>query len=222
MMVPKSTAPLSRLRKAYLSALCIGDDRQADRVLDGSIEQGVSVNQIYLEIMQPAAYDIGALWQRNLVTVGQEHLATAIIERQMGQLHPHFIPRTDKGRTLVLGCVEGELHRVGARMVADFFEQDGWSVAYLGASTPIEEIVGIAREVQADLIGISTQLTLHLPRILELVNTLDRRGMTGLPIIAGGQPFIQQPDLYKTLNIRFSAPNAALAVAQANRLFEGT
>lgn len=219
MLVPESSNPLTRLRKAYLSALCIGDDRQADRVMEHSLEQGVSANQIYLDIMQPVAYDIGSLWQRNLISIAQEHLATGIIERQMGQLHTYFVPRTVKGRTLVLGCVEGELHRVGARMVADFFEQDGWKVAYLGASTPVEEIAGIAREVQADLIGLSTQVSLHLPRIVDLVRALDQRGMAGLPIIAGGLPFIQQPDLYKSLNLRFSAPDAAQAVTQANHLF---
>ena len=221
MITPEFSTPVTHLRKAYLSALCIGDDRQADRVLENCLAQSVSANQIYLDIMQPAAYDIGALWQRNLVTIAQEHLATAIIERQMGQLHPHFVPRTRKGRTLVLGCIEGEQHRIGARMVADFFEQDGWTVAYLGASTPIDEIAGIAREVQADLIGLSTQLIPHVPRIIELVTVLDRRGMNAIPIIAGGLPFIQQPDLVKTLNIRFAAPDAAQAVVQANNLFLG-
>jgi hypothetical protein len=37
---------------------------------------------------QPTSYTLGHLWQCNEISVAQEHLATAIIEGQMGELHP--------------------------------------------------------------------------------------------------------------------------------------
>ncbi|MEI7849109.1 MAG: cobalamin-dependent protein [Chloroflexota bacterium] len=211
---------LAILRAAYLEAMRSGSGRSADHVIEKGLDQQVSPNQIYLDIFQPVAYEIGKLWQRNQFTVAQEHLATAIIERQMGQLHPYFLPEKKRQRTIVLGSISGELHRVGVRMVADFFEQDGWTVYYLGATTPVEEFVGMARDVHADLIGISTQMVFNIPQVSGVVQELDRRGLAGMPVIVGGLPFNQQPDLYRALNVRFSAVNAAAAVEQANLIFE--
>jgi methanogenic corrinoid protein MtbC1 len=208
------------LRAAYLEAMRSGSGRRADQVIEEGLDQQVSPNQIYLDIFQPVAYEIGKLWQRNQFTVAQEHLATAIIERQMGQLHPYFLPEKKRQRTVVLGSISGELHRVGVRMVADFFEQDGWTVYYLGATTPVEEFVGMARDVHADLIGISTQMVFNIPQVSGVVQELDRRGLAGMPVIVGGLPFNQQPDLYRALNVRFSAVNAAAAVEQANLIFD--
>ena len=212
--------PLSLLRKAYLDALRNGSGRQADQIVEQGLEQKLTVNQLYLDVFQPTAYEIGNLWQRNQVTVAQEHLATAIIERQMGQLRSYFHPKRLRNRTLVLGSIAKEQHRVGVQMVADFFEQDGWTVYYLGSTTPVKDFVGMASEVKADMIGVSVQMIYHLPQVLELIQELDRRGMGGLPVIAGGQPFIHQPDLYRSMNLHFSAANAAAAVEQADRLFE--
>ena len=210
---------LSVIRKAYLEALRQGSGRQADQVVEHSLDQGVTANQLYMDVFQPTAYEIGRLWQRNLFTVAQEHLATAIIERQMGQLHTFFRPKASRNRTLVLGSVAQELHRVGVRMVADFFEQDGWTVYYLGATTPASSFVGLARDVHADLIGVSVQMVFHLTQINEVMHELSQQGLGGLPVIVGGMPFVQQSELYRSFNVRSSATNAELAVAQANEIF---
>lgn len=219
MNYPTPEEGLSAIRKSYLAALQQGSGRQADQVVDQSLDQGLTANQLYMDVFQPTAYEIGRLWQRNLFTVAQEHLATAIIERQMGQLHAYFKPRAPRNRTLVLGSVTQELHRVGVRMVADFFEQDGWTVYYLGATTPASSFVGLTRDVHADMIGISVQMVYHLPHIAEVIQEMERCGLGGLPVIVGGMPFIQQPELYRSFNVRFSAPNAEQAVAQANDIY---
>jgi len=209
---------LPALRSAYLQALQHGSGRAADRVVEQALASQITAAAIYLDIFQPTAYEIGRLWQHNELTVAQEHLATAIIERQMGDLHPLFRPAAPRARTLVIGCVAEEFHRLGPRMVADFFEQDGWTVHYLGAAVPSDTFVALAREMQADLIGVSAQMVFHVPTILELVQELDRRGMSGLPVMAGGLPFVQQPDLYQSLGVRFAGLDARAAVTQANAL----
>lgn len=203
------------LRDEYLRSLVIGSGREADRVVREALDGAVAPQRIYLDIFQPSAYAIGRLWQANKISVAGEHLATAIIERQMGELHPLFKPARELGRTMVLGCVPDEWHRVGARMVADFFEADGWEVHYLGANVPIADLVGLARETSADLVGLSAEMLFNLPRVAELVRALERAGLGGIPVIAGGMPFIEQAGLARALNLRGSAPNAADAVALA-------
>ncbi len=208
-----------RLQTDYLRALLAGSGREADRVVTAALDRHLSPQRIYLDIFQPTAYAVGQLWQRNKVSVAQEHLATAIVERQMGELHPLFRPAAlTRARTLVLGCVPDEWHRVGARMVADFFEADGWSVHYLGANAPIKDLVGITRESGADLVGLSAEMLFNLPKVAELVRALDGAGLSGIPVIAGGMPFITQLGLAPALSLQGSADNAELAVSLANQI----
>ncbi len=210
---------LISLQSAYLEAMCHGSGRAADKVLQQALDVNTAADDIYLSIFQPTAYAIGRLWQSNRFSVAQEHLATAIIERQMGEMHPLFRPQQHRTRTIVIGCVPNEQHRVGARMVADFFEEDGWDVHYLGAAVPILSFVGIVKELQADLIGISAQMVYHLPAITEFARSLDMHGLSHIPVMVGGMPFIEQPELTGTLNVRYSAADARKAVHVANQLF---
>ncbi|NTV65609.1 MAG: cobalamin-binding protein, partial [Oscillochloris sp.] len=146
---------IEQLQADYLRAVLSSSGRDADRVITTALDHAVTPQRIYLDIFQPTAYAIGQLWQRNKVSVAQEHLATAIVERQMGELRPLFRPLRERQRSLVLGCVPDEWHRVGARMVADFLEADGWTVHYLGANVPLKDLVGMARETQANMVGLS-------------------------------------------------------------------
>jgi MerR family transcriptional regulator, light-induced transcriptional regulator len=211
---------LNDLQSQYLAALQAGSGRLADQVVQRGLIAHLPVNDIYMNVFQPTAYDVGRLWQHNEFSVAQEHLATAIIERQMGDLHYLFSPAKTKFKTLVIGSVDKEFHRIGARMVADFFEQDGWTVYYLGAAVPTATFVDMAREVKADLIGVSAQMVFNLPAITEFDQALESRGMGGLPLMIGGWPFVSQSELYKKFGVSLWAPDAREAVLVADEYFE--
>lgn len=213
-------AALPELQAAYLEAMVHGSGRSADGVVEAALDERVTPQQIYLDIFQPTAYELGRLWQCNRISVAQEHLATAIIERQMGELHPLFKPRGEQGRTLVIGCVPGEWHRVGSRMVADFFEAAGWEVHYLGASVPIPAMVGLVRETHADLVGLSAQMLFSLPQVGEFARALHAAGLADIPVIAGGMPFANQPEIAGALNVIGCGGDAAAALRLAAGLFD--
>ncbi len=46
-----------------------------------------------------------------------------------------------KNKTLLCACPGTELHEMGARMVADIFENNGWDSIYLGAAVPISAML---------------------------------------------------------------------------------
>ncbi|WP_322513217.1 cobalamin B12-binding domain-containing protein [Chloroflexus sp.] len=209
----------SHLQHLYLEAMLQGSGRAADRVIEQALAQGVSAPRIYLDIFQTTAYEIGRLWQTNHISVAQEHLATAIIERQMDELHPYFRPKTRRNRRVVLGCAPDEWHRVGVRMVADFFEAEGWEVIYLGAAVPIPALIDAIKTAQPDLVGISAAMVFNVPHLTNLVRSLAAADLDGIPLMVGGLPFTRQPGLHQALNIQLSAPNAAAAVAVASGAF---
>ena len=209
---------LQGLQKKYLQAIKAGDSEEADSLLQDALGQAFSPADIYLFIFQPSAYEIGSLWENSLISVGQEHVASAMIERHMGELHTQFKPRQPQHKKLILGCVDREYHRIGLRMVADFFEMDGWEVRYLGASVPADAFATMVKEFQPDLIGISIEVDYHLPRLAEFQMELKRQGVGPIPIMVGGLPFIRNPHLVQELGLAFTASNARQAVEKANQL----
>lgn len=212
---------VSELWAQYIQALVGGSVRAADRAVEAALGEGYTPQRIYLELLQPAAYELGRRWQENTISVAQEHRATAIVEQQMGELHPLFRSRAENGRTFVIGCAPGEWHRVGARMVADFFEAEGWDVHYLGAAVPVRDMVGLVREADADMVGVSAHMLFNLPQVDELARALRVAGLSDIPVIAGGRPFEGRPGLAGRLNVAGSANDAAEAVRLAERVVGG-
>ena len=203
----------SQLLTEYLNVTLEGSGRKADQVVEKAFDNNLTVNEVYLDIFQNTGYQIGELWQRNQISVAQEHLVTSIIERQMGDLRSMFKPEKEKGRTLVLGSVSKEFHSVGVQMVADFFTQDGWTVYNLGPAVPTDSFLALARDVNADMIGLSAQMIYHLPTITEFVRDSGNYGLAGIPIV-------QHPELYETLDVHLSGTDAADGVRKANQLLE--
>jgi methanogenic corrinoid protein MtbC1 len=213
-------APLSELARAYLDALLQGERRAANRMILDAIERGVSIKDVYLHIFQPAQREVGRLWQLNQVSVAQEHYCTAATQLIMSQLYPRIFGGERCGRTLVATCVGGELHEIGVRMVADFFEMEGWDTYYMGANTPAEAILRAIDDRRPDVLAISATMTFYVSAVAELVALVrERPGARGGPrILVGGYPFLLAPDLWRQIGADGSARDAQDAVATANRL----
>ena len=98
-----------------------------------TIEAGTPLKDIYLNVFQETQKETGRLWQLSKITVAQEHFITAATQLIMAQLYTYLFTSEKKNKTIIVSCVQGELHEIGARMVADLFEMDGWNSYYFGA-----------------------------------------------------------------------------------------
>ncbi len=211
--------PLTRLARQYLDALLAADRHTASRLILHAIASGVNVRDIYLNVFQPVQREIGRLWQTNRVSVAQEHFCTAATQLIMSQLYPYIFSTNRVNRRLVATCIGGELHEIGMRMVADFFEMEGWDTYFMGANTPLPSILQTVKERQADLLAISATMTFHVRGVHELIAAV--RALDGgrrVPIIVGGYPFNVSPQLWRTVGADGYAPDAQEAVAVATKL----
>ncbi|MGD9047491.1 MAG: cobalamin-dependent protein [Anaerolineae bacterium] len=215
-------APLGGLARQYLGALLRGERRIASRLVLDAVEKGTSIKDVYLHVFQRSQYEIGRLWQMNQITVAQEHYCTAATQLIMSQLYPHLFGTDRIGRRLVATCVGDELHELGVRMVADFFEMEGWDTYYVGANAPAQGILEVIEEQEADLLGISATMTFHVRNVAALITRV-RKAHTSrdVTILVGGYPFNVAPDLWQELGADGHGRDAEEAVGLANRLLEG-
>ncbi len=214
--------PHRELAENYLTLLLRGERHLAARLVLDAVDTGIAPKEIYLHVFQRTQREIGRLWQMNKISVAHEHYCTASTQFIMAQLYPRIFRTERVGRTMVATSVAGELHELGVRIVADFFEMEGWDTYYLGANTPAASVVQAATERKAEVLGISATMTFHLRAVEELIKLARKSpGWGDTKIMVGGYPFHVEPDLWRQLGADLYAADAQQAIYLVNQLYAG-
>ena len=118
----------------YTQTILSGDDQAAFQILQEMVLEGCQLGDIFLNLITPALVNVGQLWCDGEIGVGLEKLASHLVLKHMDRLRGmHSSERPRLPQRILVACVEGELHCIGARMVADLLDIEGWSVDFLGA-----------------------------------------------------------------------------------------
>lgn len=206
------------LAARYLERLLAYDRDGAVGLVTAALDQGTSLRDVYLEVIQTVQHEIGRLWQLNCISVAQEHYCTAVSQLVLAQLYPRMM-HGPGGPRMVSTCASEELHELGARMVADFFEMDGWDTTYLGANAPADSVLQLLRERRAALLAISVTMSSHLHDALFLIQRVrEAQDLSHVKIMVGGRPFFTGGDLWKRLGADGCANDAQEAVRRARAL----
>ncbi len=215
--------PRRAVAQSYLESLIAADREKAWTIIEEAVASGIPVQDMYLQVFQPVLQETGRLWQIRRLSIAKEHYVTAstliFISRLQQQILSSGSITRRKGKVLVAGCVSDELHDVGIRMVADFFELDGWNSYFIGGNTPAQSMLEAVQDRNADVVAVSSTMASHIPVVHYLVRSLRADPKRGkVKIIVGGYPFALVPDLWKKIGADAYAGNAGEAVAIANRL----
>ena len=199
------------LRERYVEALVDGDPATAAALVHAATSDGIDVRSLYLQVLQPALYEIGRRWEEAEISIAQEHLATATTQSLMARLAERLEHTTPHGRTALVAGAEGELHSIGARMVADFLEADGWEVLFVGALSPVDALAEMAADRGVDVVALSASLSERLPEVIAAVRALG--ALEPRPLIAvGGQAFAGDPTVALATGADLYAGNAEALV----------
>jgi MerR family transcriptional regulator, light-induced transcriptional regulator len=199
--------------EAYLAALRAGDRRLAFQVVDKAYENGAELRTLYLDVFQPALREIGRLWERNEVTVAEEHLATAITQSIMAGLYTRATLEADRGRHLVAACPETERHEIGLRMLCDFMDLEGWTTTFLGAAVPRASLARLVCEKAPDVLALSASITPHVTAVRTTITEVRAACGSKQPLIlVGGRIFHDTPELAYAVGADLTARDAREAV----------
>ena len=172
----------------FLENLLLGNRHQCSEIAKKYLAQSHTYPELYEDVIRVSLYEVGRLWEINKISVATEHLATAISEGILNELFSQIVSNKRINRKVVVACVENEMHQVGAKMVADTFEMQGWDSYFLGTGIPAAELVRYIHETNPDLIAISLSIYLHFTNFLKLLEKFSVE-FPDLQIIAGGQAF---------------------------------
>ena len=215
------SSKLGALACRYLDALLARERGRATDIVLCALDEGTQLEDVYVDIFQAAQYEVGALWERGVISVGHEHYCTNATQMNMAMLYPRLF-RTEQGQgRLVAACVQGELHELGVRMLADLFTCRGWNSDYLGANTPPDAVIHMLEETPADLLAIGVTLHTHLEQAEKLIRGVRSvPALRNLPILVGGYSIRVTDSLWRKLGADGTADDARAAVALAHDLID--
>lgn len=174
--------------KQYMDCLLHADSKGAMRLAAGYVKDGIPLSDLCVDIIAEAMRQVGDLWHRHIISVDMEHYCTSITQMALSQFYPLIFSQERKGKSIVVACVGSELHEMGARMVADLFEYDGWDSIYLGAAVPVEALETAVSEHGTCMAALSVTMPQHLPLCREAVRRLRHR-YPDMKIAVGGNAF---------------------------------
>ena len=90
---------------------------------------------------------------------------------------------------IVIASVKGDLHDIGKNMVVLMLRVNGFEVVDMGVDVAPRDILEKAKEVEADIIGLSSLMTTSMPYMKECVELRDGFGFKdSFSVIVGGAP----------------------------------
>ncbi len=99
--------------------------------------------------------------------------------------NPQYATAKDTKGTIVMATVKGDVHDIGKNIVGVVLQCNNYEVIDLGVMVPAQKILDKAKEVDADLIGLSGLITPSLDEMVHFASEMERQGFT-IPLLIGG------------------------------------
>jgi methanogenic corrinoid protein MtbC1 len=191
---PATDDELALTKQLFLAAILSGKRQPAMNIIDEALRAGHSHVSLYVDVFAQSLYRVGELWEANKINVAQEHLATAITQYAIAGIYARLPPSEIVRGSMVITGVAGEMHQIGANLVADAMEANGWSVQFLGSNLPASAVVDAVEESSADILCISTTIIANLHSVAELTDAVRARlGELSPKIVVGGGAYRSVP-----------------------------
>jgi len=147
-----SRADLVDSADALRQALDEMDEPGAQAVLDRLLTD-FTLESVLRDVLLPYLHDLGERWEHGEVSVGLEHFASHVVRGRMAGLARGW--GNGRGPRALLACPPGELHEMALLAFGIVLNRNGWRVGYLGANTPMLDLVQVASEMRPSLVVLS-------------------------------------------------------------------
>ena len=218
---PCSALSVGSVQVAALARLAVeGDASGASVYVRSLMDGGASLEQVYLDLLGPAAKLLGTRWEDDvydfsIVTIGLWRLQQIVYE-QGSRLDASWTPPSS-GQRALLSATPGSAHTFGLAILAEFFTRAGWDVRQEVTTSwvNLKETVG---EQWFDMVGISVAKAADVLDLSSAIAGLRQVSVNPrVLIMVGGPASSLVTDLAKVSGADLMAGDASTAVELANR-----
>jgi methanogenic corrinoid protein MtbC1 len=180
-------SPAKRIGRAYAEALLSGDEVAAEVAIRDALDAHLSSAEIDEQIIAPALWLVGELWQRHEISVAEEHIATEISLRVLAlQREAARLADRRPEHLVMLAAPSGEMHVVALRMAGNLLREAGYDTLMLGADVPADALAQAAQRHRPDVVCLSATMAGGSDRVLLAIHEI-QQVCPGAAFIAGGR-----------------------------------
>jgi corrinoid protein of di/trimethylamine methyltransferase len=200
--------------------LLMFDADEASRSAKRLLDEGVDVKEVIDALTQALKevgdrFDKGEIFLMHLVSAGMA-AKVALTEVLEPELQKSGGKRVSLGK-VVIGTVSGDIHDIGKSIVSSMLFVAGFEVYDLGTDVPTDDFVKKVKEVQADILGLSSLLSTTMPVQRDVIRALKAAGLRDrVKVIVGGAPTTKE--WAEEIGADSYAEDATEAVRVAKRL----
>jgi DNA-binding transcriptional MerR regulator/methylmalonyl-CoA mutase cobalamin-binding subunit len=162
-----SADPFVHASEAIVQAVAAYDPHQ----IEGAVRHAMALGPaavVFERVFRPTMIEIGQRWHDGVFSVGQEHMATSIVEGASAAML-RLVAREDAERTAVVACFADDTHTMPILGLSLHMAAWGFDVVRLGARTPPLAIRQAVEELEPAIVGLSVTITPVGHRARELV-----------------------------------------------------
>lgn len=174
------------------------------------------VETVLLDVVRPAMIIIGNDWHDGAIRATTEHFASNYIKTRLYSLLS-LVGLRRSSRRVIVACAPGEQHEIGPLILAVLLRRAGYHTVFLGADTPVEDLIDLVQTFKPDALLISALLPQALERLCDMGEALRQDG--GL-LVLGGQAFEDRPELARSLGGQFLGNDVRQVIEQLDALLE--
>lgn len=212
---------LEDLRLTLVHQLVTLDEVAASRTIAQALAI-YPVEEVCISLFTPTLAEIGKQWAESETNVTIEHFASAVIRAQLDSLF-RSAAANESGPLVLVGCAPGELHELGALMLALFLRRAGMRVAYLGQNIEIEALLSTIVTLKPACAVLSVTMAPHTETLTQIGERLRASASMVNPqplFCFGGQAFATMSDKAMSIPGHYLGANAREAVDELRkRLF---
>ena len=195
-----------------------GKANDVKELVDKAIKAETKPAEILNEGLLKGMSIIGERFKKNEVYVPEVLIAARAMKAGMELLKPLLVTAgVEPKGTVVVGTVKGDLHDIGKNLVCMMLEGAGFAIVDAGINVEPDKYIEIAKEKNANLIGVSALLTTTMTNMKGVVDSVKASDLAGkVKVMIGGAPVTQS--FADEIGADGYAPDAASAADLAKGL----
>jgi len=195
----------------------------ASAYIDTVRQRGATLELICLDLLAPAARELGTLWEQDECDFMQVTVGLCRLHQLLRELSPEFAHPEDErmgDRRILLANCPGDQHTFGIALVAQFLRRAGWDVWHEFLATRAE-ILEVSSQHWFSVIGLSVATETRLDVLSDTIRAIRRSSRNrSVGILVGGPILVEKPELAALVGADAMAIDGHQAVQRAEYIFK--
>lgn len=198
------------------NAIINGDEEAAAKWAKEAVAAGLDAYELVTKYGGEAMAIVNQEYEKKRYFVPEVLCAANALNVAVEILTPYMkVDKTTIPATVVLGVVEGDIHDIGKNLVKIMLSAAGFNVIDLGKDVPLQKFIEKAKEVKADIVGMSALMSTTMPGMKKVIGMLQEAGVRNkVKVIVGGGPVTEEWALSIGADARPHDASAAVGVVK--------